>query len=72
MKKYLLIVTALFLSSSLFAAEYSCENSRKYCKEIKSCAEAKYYLNQCGESRLDRDGDGIPCENICGKGKKKK
>jgi hypothetical protein len=39
--------------------------SKKYCKEMSSCAEAKFYLTQCGLSRLDRDGDGIPCESLC-------
>jgi hypothetical protein len=38
---------------------------KKYCKEMKSCAEAKFYLTQCGLTRLDRDKDGIPCETIC-------
>lgn len=37
----------------------------KYCSEIKSCAEAYFLLNQCGCSSLDRDKDGIPCENLC-------
>jgi endonuclease YncB( thermonuclease family) len=46
----------------------SCGNKR-YCKEMTSCEEAKFYLTQCGLSRLDGDGDGIPCENICGHGK---
>ena len=32
---------------------------------MKSCAEAKFYLTQCGVTRLDRDKDGIPCETIC-------
>ncbi|GEM_PF-955614 len=36
-----------------------------YCSEIKSCAEAYFLLNQCGCSSLDRDKDGIPCENLC-------
>lgn len=43
--------------------------SKRYCKEMTSCEEAKFYLTQCGLSRLDGDGDGIPCENICGHGK---
>ncbi|MGH8591079.1 MAG: excalibur calcium-binding domain-containing protein [Gammaproteobacteria bacterium] len=30
-----------------------------------SCEEAKLYLNQCGLSRIDRDGDGMPCESLC-------
>lgn len=28
-------------------------------------AVAKSNLNICGEGRLDRDKDGIPCENVC-------
>ena len=41
---------------------------KRYCKEMNSCAEACFYLNQCGVGRLDRDQDGIPCESICGRG----
>lgn len=39
---------------------------KRYCKEMKSCNEAKHYLNDCGVSRLDRDNDGVPCESLCG------
>lgn len=35
------------------------------CKQMKSCAEARFYLEQCGLSRLDGDGDGMPCESLC-------
>ena len=72
MKNLLLILTALCLISSpalakskkANAEQFSCEDT-KYCKEMRSCAEAKFHLNECGESRLDRDGDGVPCENVC-------
>ena len=72
MKKLLLILTALCLisaptlakSKKANAEQFSCEDT-KYCKEMRSCAEAKFHLNECGESRLDRDGDGVPCENVC-------
>jgi len=40
--------------------------SKRYCREMSSCEEAKFYLTQCGLSRLDGDGDGIPCEGLCG------
>ena len=43
---------------------FSCDQ-RKTCGQMASCAEAEYHLLQCGNSRLDRDGDGIPCEAIC-------
>lgn len=41
--------------------------AKTYCKEMSSCAEARHYMNDCGMDKLDRDGDGIPCENVCGK-----
>lgn len=75
MKKSILILTALSLalSATAFAKSkkadaqnFSCDDV-KYCKQMRSCAEAKYHLNECGESRLDRDGDGVPCENVCRK-----
>ena len=40
-------------------------NKKKYCKEMTSCKEAIFYLEVCGDKNLDRDGDGIPCENVC-------
>ena len=45
---------------------FDCSGASKYCKQISSCEEAMYYLKQCGVHRLDRDGDGVPCENVCG------
>lgn len=45
-------------------ADFSC-GSKRYCKQMASCEEARFYLNQCGLNRLDRDNDGIPCESIC-------
>lgn len=39
--------------------------TKRYCKEMVSCAEARAYL-KCGLVRLDRDRDGIPCESLCG------
>ena len=43
---------------------YRC-GGRKTCRQIASCEEAYYLLHHCGLSRLDRDGDGIPCELLC-------
>jgi endonuclease YncB( thermonuclease family) len=39
--------------------------NKKYCNQMTSCEEAKYYLNQCGVKRLDGNGDGVPCESLC-------
>lgn len=38
---------------------------KRYCNQMSSCAEAMHYLQECGLSRLDGDGDGVPCESIC-------
>lgn len=48
------------------AASYSC-SPRKTCSQIRSCAEAQWYLRNCSWGpRLDGDGDGAPCEALCG------
>lgn len=36
------------------------------CKQMTDCAEAVHYLRACKARQLDRDGDGIPCESLCG------
>lgn len=35
------------------------------CGQMTSCEEARFYLTQCGVSRLDGDGDGMPCASLC-------
>ena len=46
-------------------SDFSCEGKRD-CSEMFSCEEAKFYMRKCpGGSKLDPDGDGIPCENLC-------
>lgn len=46
------------------STSFTCAGKR-FCKQMTSCEEAKFYLRTCGVYRLDRDGDGIPCESIC-------
>lgn len=43
---------------------FSCSGKR-YCREMTSCEEAKFYLTQCGVSSLDGNKDGVPCETLC-------
>jgi len=47
------------------SAQFKCE-AKRYCSQMISCEEAKFYLTQCGVSSLDGDGDGTPCESQCG------
>jgi deoxyribonuclease-1 len=53
-----------FQALQIQAAKYSC-TPRKKCGEMESCEEAYFHLEECGNKRLDRDNDGIPCESIC-------
>ncbi|MBO1077253.1 thermonuclease family protein [Roseomonas marmotae] len=46
------------------SAGLSC-GAKRYCGEMRDCAEARFYLQQCGLRRLDGDGDGVPCERLC-------
>jgi endonuclease YncB( thermonuclease family) len=39
--------------------------TKRYCRQMTSCAEARFYLQKCGVTTLDGDHDGIPCEVIC-------
>lgn len=45
---------------------FSCSTVARTCSQMSSCEEAEFALEQCGRSKLDRDKDGIPCENVCG------
>jgi len=46
-------------------AAFTCAGKR-VCREMSSCAEAHFYLRQCGVGSLDGNGDGEPCEVLCG------
>lgn len=39
--------------------------AKRYCGEMKSCAEARFFLTHCGLTRLDGNNDGVPCEALC-------
>ena len=52
------------VSGSAGGSSYSC-STRKTCGQISSCSEARHQLEQCGNSRLDQDNDGVPCESLC-------
>ena len=41
---------------------FSCDG-RTRCSQMKSCAEAKFFLKQCPGTQMDGDGDGVPCES---------
>ena len=43
-------------------AAFSCDG-RQYCGQMNSRAEAVYFIQNCPETKMDGDDDGIPCEN---------
>lgn len=43
---------------------HECKGKRT-CKEMSTCEEAKFYLDNCGVTKIDGDGDGTPCEKLC-------
>lgn len=43
---------------------FTCAGKRT-CREMTSCEEAKFYLNNCGVRSLDGNHDGEPCEKLC-------
>jgi Excalibur calcium-binding domain len=49
------------LPASTPSSSFSCDG-RKRCTQMKSCAEAKYFLANCPGVKMDGDNDGIPCE----------
>jgi hypothetical protein len=55
---------------SVHDQKFACSTKRK-CSEMVSCAEARFYLKECGLTRLDGDGDGVPCESLCMKSRPK-
>nr|WP_296256129.1 MULTISPECIES: excalibur calcium-binding domain-containing protein [unclassified Pseudomonas] len=53
---------AALLGSDAPAVSFKCDG-RKYCSQMTSCAEAKYFLKYCPGTKMDGDHDGIPCES---------
>jgi len=45
--------------------QYHCAG-KVHCSEMDSCEEARYYLRNCPNIKIDGDGDGMPCEQQCG------
>jgi len=46
--------------------QFTC-GTKRTCKEMDSCEEAKFYYSSCGLARLDGTKTGIPCKALCGR-----
>jgi hypothetical protein len=43
-------------------------DGRTRCPQMTSCAEAKFFLENCPGVKMDGEGDGVPCEGQwCGR-----
>ena len=40
---------------------YRCDG-RQHCSQMTSCSEAKFFLQNCPGTKMDGNGDGVPCE----------
>ena len=45
----------------LAASPFRCDG-RQHCSQMTSCAEAKFFLKNCPDPRMDGNNDGVPCE----------
>jgi cold shock CspA family protein len=43
------------------ASLYRCDG-RQHCSQMTSCSEAKFFLQNCPGTKMDGNGDGVPCE----------
>ena len=41
---------------------FTCDG-RQHCSQMNSRAEAVFFINNCPNTKMDGDNDGIPCEN---------
>ena len=41
--------------------QFKCDG-RIYCSQMTSCQEATFFLRNCPGSKMDGNGDGVPCE----------
>ena len=53
----------------LVKASLSCSPRKTCSKTVDSCDEAYWLMENCSwGQKLDGDGDGVPCENMCSGG----
>lgn len=49
------------LSKANKTSKYKCDG-REHCSQMKTYEEAKFFLDNCPNTKMDGDHDGIPCE----------
>lgn len=49
-------------STAPSSPQFSCDG-REHCSQMRSYEEAVYFIKNCPNTKMDGDGDGIPCES---------
>ena len=52
--------------SATTTAKYKCDG-RQYCSQMNSYEEAIFFIENCPNTKMDGDHDGIPCERQFGR-----
>ena len=48
-------------NSEAVSPKFTCDG-RTMCSQMTSCEEATYFLKNCPGTKMDGDGNGVPCE----------
>ncbi|HEY9135887.1 MAG TPA: excalibur calcium-binding domain-containing protein [Pseudomonadales bacterium] len=49
-------------SSNIQNQRFTCDG-RQHCSQMRSRAEAEFFISNCPNTKMDGDRDGVPCEN---------
>jgi hypothetical protein len=41
--------------------QFKCDG-RTHCSQMTSCEEATFFINNCPDTKMDGNNDGVPCE----------
>lgn len=50
------------VSETQYSTTYECDG-REYCSQMTSYEEAKFFIQNCPNTKMDGDRDGEPCES---------
>jgi Excalibur calcium-binding domain len=53
--------SSLSAAPSSGSSQFSCDG-RTHCSQMRSCAEATYFIQHCPNTKMDGNKDGVPCE----------
>lgn len=55
------IQNAQTTAAPVAANNYVCDG-RQHCSQMRSCEEATWFIRNCPNTKMDGEGDGVPCE----------